>query len=182
VTRGAIAAAAAVVIVAALTGCAGQSDPTSSRPQVSVPAEASGAATSDAGQPKITGPGQVSASAQPSAPADAEDPITAAQEGAATGAASGFVSAYVDKTVTDDAWVKGWMPYLTTQAQAAYEGTSQQAVPGTTLTGTVKLESGGTNGAAIVDVPTDAGTYTVQLNQVSGSWKVLRALLPGEDG
>ncbi|MCE0459431.1 hypothetical protein [Curtobacterium flaccumfaciens] len=183
-SRGAIAAAAAVVIVAALTGCAGQSDPTSSKPQVSVPAETSGAATSDAGQPKITGPGQVSASAsaQPSAPADAEDPITAAQEGAATGAASGFVSAYIDKTVTGDAWVKGWMPYLTTQAQAAYEGTSQQAVPGTTLTGTVKLEDGGTNGAAIVDVPTDAGTYTVQLNQVNGSWKVLRALLPGEDG
>ena len=67
------------------------------------------------------------------------------------------------------------------QAQAAYEGTSQQAVPGTTLAGTVKLEDGGTNGAAIVDVPTDAGTYTVQLNQVNGSWKVLRAILPAED-
>lgn len=183
-TRRTIAIAAVVVAATALTGCASQSDPTSTQPHVSVPAEASTTPTSDAGQPKITGPGQVSAapSSQASAPADAEDQIDAAQEGAAEGAASGFVSAYVDKSITGDAWAAGWMPYLTTQAQAAYEGTSQQAVPGTTLRGTVTLEDGGTNGAAIADVPTDAGAYTVQLNQVNGSWKVLRAILPGEDG
>lgn len=179
--RTTLAIAAAAVVAAALSGCAS----TTAQPSVSVPAAApTGAATADGGQPKITGPGQVSASAIPqaSAPANAEDPITAAQEGAATGAASGFVSAYVDKSVSGDAWVQGWMPYLTMQAQAAYEGTSQRAVPGTTLTGTVTLEDGGTNGAAIADVPTDAGTYTVQLNHVDGTWKVLRAILPGEDG
>jgi len=177
VSRTSLAIATAVVVAAALTGCAS----TPAQPSVSVPAAApTGAATSD-GQPKVTGPGQVTPSAQPTAPVNAEDPITPTQEGAATGTASGFVSAYVDKSVTGDAWAKGWMPYLTTQAQAAYEGTSQRAVPGTTLSGTVKLEDGGTNGAAIVDVPTDAGTYTVQLNQVNGSWKVLRAVLPGED-
>lgn len=183
-TRRTLTITAVVVAAAALTGCASQTDPTSSQPHVSVPAEASATPTSDAGQPKITGPGQVSAapSTQASAPADAEDQIDPAQQGAAEGAASGFVSAYVDKSITGDAWVQGWMPYLTTQAQAAYEGTSQQAVPGTTLSGTVTLEDGGTNGAAIADVPTDAGTYTVQLNQVNGSWKVLRAILPGEDG
>ena len=176
--RTTLAIATAVVIAAALTGCAS----TPAQPSVSVPAAApTGAATSDDGQPKVTGPGQVTPSAQPTAPVNAEDPITSTQEGAATGTASGFVSAYVDKSITGDAWAKGWMPYLTTQAQAAYEGTNQQAVPGTTLSGTVKLEDGGTNGAAIVDVPTDAGTYTVQLNQVNGSWKVLRAILPGED-
>lgn len=176
--RTSLAIATAVVIAAALTGCASTSAP----PSVSVPAAApTSAATSDDGQPKVTGPGQVTPSAQPTAPVNAEDPITPTQEGAATGTASGFVSAYVDKSVTGDAWAKGWMPYLTTQAQAAYEGTNQQAVPGTTLSGTVKLEDGGTNGAAIVDVPTDAGTYTVQLNQVNGAWKVLRAVLPGED-
>lgn len=181
--RTTLAIATAAVVAAALTGCAS----TTAQPSVSVPAAApTDSATTESGQPKITGPGQVSASAsavpQASAPTDAEDPIGAAQEGAATGAASGFVSAYVDKSVSGDAWVQGWMPYLTTQAQAAYEGTSQRAVPGTTLTGTVTLEDGGTNGAAIADVPTDAGTYTVQLNQVNGSWKVLRAILPGEDG
>ena len=176
-SRTSLAIATAVVVAAALTGCAS----TPAQPSVSVPAAApTGAATSD-GQPKVTGPGQVTPSAQPTAPVNAEDPITPTQEGAATGTASGFVSAYVDKSITGDAWAKGWMPYLTTQAQAAYEGTSQRAVPGTTLSGTVKLEDGGTNGAAIVDVPTDAGTYTVQLNQVNGSWKVLRAVLPGED-
>lgn len=173
-----LAIATAVVVAAALTGCAS----TPAQPSVSVPAAApTSAAASDDGQPKVTGPGRVTPSAQPTAPVNAEDPITPTQEGAATGTASGFVSAYVDKSVTGDAWAKGWMPYLTTQAQAAYEGTSQRAVPGTTLSGTVKLEDGGTNGAAIVDVPTDAGTYTVQLNQVNGSWKVLRAILPGED-
>jgi hypothetical protein len=177
VNRTSLAITTAVVVAAALTGCAS----TPAQPSVSVPAAPTGAATSDDGQPKVTGPGQVTPSAQPTAPVNAEDPITPTQEGAATGTASGFVSAYVDKSVTGDAWAKGWMPYLTTQAQAAYEGTSQQAVPGTTLSGTVKLEGGGTNGAAIVDVPTDAGTYTVQLNQVNGSWKVLRAILPGED-
>lgn len=175
--RTSLAIATAVVVAAALTGCAS----TPAQPAVSVPAAPTSAATSDDGQPKVTGPGEVTPSAQPTAPVNAEDPITPPQEGAATGTASGFVSAYVDKSVTGDAWAKGWMPYLTTQAQAAYEGTSQQAVPGTTLSGTVKLEDGGTNGAAIVDVPTDAGTYTVQLNQVNGSWKVLRAILPGED-
>ena len=176
--RTTLAIAAAAVVAAALTGCAS----TTAQPSVSVPAAApTSTGTAGAGQPKVTGPGQVTPSAQPTAPVNAEDPITPTQEGAATGTASGFVSAYVDKSVTGDAWAKGWMPYLTTQAQAAYEGTSQRAVPGTTLAGTVKLEDGGTNGAAIVDVPTDAGTYTVQLNQVNGSWKVLRAILPGED-
>jgi hypothetical protein len=178
VNRTRLAIGAAVVVAAALSGCAS----TPAQPSVSVPAPApTSAATGDDGQPKVTGPGQVTPSAQPTAPVNAEDPITPTQEGAATGTASGFVSAYVDKSVTGDVWAKGWMPYLTTQAQAAYEGTSQRAVPGTTLSGTVKLEDGGTNGAAIADVPTDAGTYTVQLNQVNGSWKVLRAILPGED-
>lgn len=182
-TRASAAIVTAVVVAAALTGCASShTNASPSQPHVSVPAAApSSTASGDAGQPKITGPGQMTPSAQPTAPVNAEDPITPTQEGAATGTASGFVSAYVDKSVTGDAWAKGWMPYLTTQAQAAYEGTSQRAVPGTTLAGTVKLEDGGTNGAAIVDVPTDAGTYTVQLNQVNGSWKVLRAILPGED-
>jgi hypothetical protein len=176
-----LAIATAVVVTAVLTSCAGQPDTTSSQPKVSMPAEPSAAATGGAGQPTITGPGQVSAapSTPASAPADANAPIDAAQEGAATGAASGFVAAYVDKTAAGTAWTKAWMPYLTGQAQAAYEGTSQQRVPGSTLTGTAVLQGGATNGAAVVDVPTDAGSYTVQLNQISGSWKVLRAILPG---
>lgn len=174
----------AVAITTALAGCASTTtDPTSPQPTVSVPAEPTATATGgrDAKQPTITGPGQVNAapSTPASAPADADDQIDAAQEGAATGAASGFVAAYVDKTVTGDAWSSAWMPYLTEQAQAAYEGTSQQRVPGSTLTGSAVLQAGATNGAAVVDVPTDAGTYTVQTNQVDGSWKVLRALLPG---
>lgn len=179
-----IAIAASLVVVATLTGCASQTDATSSRPQVSVPAEPQAATTRSAGQPTISGPGQVSAapSTSASAPANADDRIDAAQEGAATGAASGFVAAYIDKTVTGAAWAKGWMPYLTVQAQAAYEGTSQQRVPGRTLTGTAILQDGATNGAAVVEVPTDAGTYSVQLNQVDGSWKVLRAILPGAAG
>lgn len=171
------------VLGTALVGCAGQTP--EAAPTVTVPPVVNPSTAPETGtQPTVAGPGQVtrSPSTTPSMPSDADSAIVPAEEGAAVGAASGFVAAFIAKDVAGATWQSGWEPFLAEQARAAYEDTDQRQVPGSSLTGTPAMQPGGTNGAAIVDVPTDAGTFQVQLNQVNGSWRVLRAVLPSAEG
>lgn len=110
------------------------------------------------------------------------DSITPELAGKAEVAAQRFVAAFVSKNVTGQAWEDGYLPYLTPYSQTAYQGTGQANVPGTRVTGTPALAEEGTNTvtAAVVTVPTDAGTYTVQVfAQPTGAWLVQRAYLPG---
>jgi hypothetical protein len=109
--------------------------------------------------------------------------------------ATGFVAAFTNRDLTGTAWEKAYDSYLTADAQKAYQYTDQDKVPGTKVTGTAVLTAGGTTtgtpgtadagdddpAPAIVTVPTDAGNYTVNLQQVAGSWQVLSAQTPGEN-
>lgn len=110
------------------------------------------------------------------------DSVTPELAGKAEVAAQLFVAAFVSKSLTGQAWENGYLPYLTPYSQTAYQGTAQANVPGTRVTAAPALAEAGTNTvtAALVTVPTDAGTYTVQVfAQPSGQWLAQRAYLPG---
>lgn len=116
-------------------------------------------------------------------------------EASALEVATSFVAAFTDSSVSGPAWEADYVRYLTPRAQVAYEGTGQSRVPGTQVTGDAVLEGGVTAEPvegeghdepsvlpAIVSVPTDAGTYTVNLQQVAGQWLVMSASLPTKSG
>jgi len=129
-------------------------------------------------------------------PSTSATPTEAAPANTPTSAAAGFVFAFTDHTVPTDAWEKNYASYLTEQAKTAYAGTNRDRVPGTRVTGPAKVTAGVSAAPvpgsadddgeqdpvpAIVAVPTDAGTYTVNLQQQNGRWLVVSAQLPGSD-
>lgn len=109
-------------------------------------------------------------------------------------AAAGFVAAFTNHQVPVDVWQKTYSGYLTKQAKTAYAGTDRGQVPGTRVTGKAIVTAGASAAPvpgsadddgdtdpvpAIVAVPTDAGQYTVNLQQQDGRWLVVSAQLPG---
>jgi hypothetical protein len=111
-------------------------------------------------------------------------------------AAAGFVAAFTDHQEPTDVWESTYSAYLTPQAKTAYQGTDRTQVPGTRVTGKAAVVAGVSAapvpGAAdddgdtdpvpaIVTVPTDAGDYTVNLQQQDGRWLVVSAQLPGSE-
>ncbi|OII01463.1 hypothetical protein BIU95_07195 [Curtobacterium sp. MCBA15_007] len=109
-------------------------------------------------------------------------------------AAAGFVAAFTNHQVPVDVWQKTYSGYLTKQAKTAYAGTDRGQVPGTRVTGKAIVTAGASAAPvpgsadddgdtdpvpAIVAVPTDAGRYTVNLQQQDGQWLVVSAQLPG---
>lgn len=109
-------------------------------------------------------------------------------------AAAGFVAAFTNHQVPVDVWQKTYSAYLTKQAKTAYAGTDRGQVPGTRVTGKAIVTAGASAPPvpgsadddgdtdpvpAIVAVPTDAGRYTVNLQQQDGRWLVVSAQLPG---
>lgn len=81
-------------------------------------------------------------------------------------------------------WWATVKPLLTDQAQLDYDGTDPATVPYTAVTGPptpspTPLDEGHTALAALVDVPTTAGTYRVALTaHGTGGWRVSRASPP----
>lgn len=137
--------------------------------------------------PAVTAPPSTSATkrAAPSSSVPANTP---------TEAAAGFVAAFTDHAAPADAWEKQYSSYLTKQAKTAYAGTDREQVPGTRVTGKAIVTAGASAAPvpgsadddgdtdpvpAIVAVPTDAGRYTVNLQQQDGRWLVVSAQLPG---
>jgi hypothetical protein len=109
-------------------------------------------------------------------------------------AAAGFVAAFTNHQIPVDVWQKTYSGYLTEQAKTAYAGTDRGQVPGTRVTGKAIVTAGASAAPvpgsadddgdtdpvpAIVAVPTDAGRYTVNLQQQDGRWLVVSAQLPG---
>ena len=168
------AAAAAASVVAVIVGLSDEATPGS------------------APQAQVTSTPTASQSAQATvAPSTDDGP----SEASALEVASSFVAAFTDRSVSGQEWEAGYTRYLTPRAQVAYEGTGQSRVPGTQVTADAVLEAGVTAEPvegeghdepsvlpAIVSVPTDAGAYTVNLQQVAGQWLVMSASLPTESG
>ncbi|WP_104131471.1 hypothetical protein [Cryobacterium sp. M91] len=66
-------------------------------------------------------------------------------------------------------WMNNMYPLLTQTGAAAYEGTDPAKVPVHQVTGAGTILEGSTEVALIVQVPTDAGLYTVSLSRPGAS-------------
>ncbi|MFF2772823.1 hypothetical protein ACFVUP_37570 [Streptomyces bacillaris] len=113
------------------------------------------------------------------APQDAGQLLDAAQrtieQGAAIAVAERAMHAYARPALPASVWLEGIAGFLTPQAVAAYRYTDPSQVPVTAVTGVGVAGAGEdyvTN--ATVTVPTNVGTYTLQLTrpELSAGWLV----------
>lgn len=107
----------------------------------------------------------------------------AAQWAIATDLAGRFLKAFARPTAgtTNDAWWATVQPYLTSQAAADYAGTDPANVPFTSVTGAgvVVPVDAPDSLVTMVQVPTDAGPYLVEIRSTPEGLKVIRATPQG---
>ena len=155
----AAAAAVPLIVVLTLTGCVtGTTDD-----DVSPVPSSSPAVSSVPGGPSVN----------PSPPVDDATvaPVPEAGTGSAAAAidvAVNAVTAYARPELSYDEWISGLYPYLSQAGAAAYEDTDPAQVPVRQVTGAGEVLPASTEVALIVQVPTDAGPYTVALSRPSG--------------
>lgn len=121
-------------------------------------------------EPSTTAPtSDPSASRTPQVYDDATvQPAPAATKSAtssAVSAAEKVVAAYAQPNLSPEAWAQQMTPLLSQSGAVAYEGQDPTTIPATKVTGRGKVLPGATNVALIVQVPTDAGDYTVALSR-----------------
>lgn len=87
---------------------------------------------------------------------------------AAREAATAAVNAFADVDRSADAWWKNLSPLLTPQARAVYEDVDPRNVPVREVTGAAKVTDESSTLLTEVEVPTDAGAYTVMLVRADG--------------
>ncbi|AWB88136.1 hypothetical protein [Mycetocola zhujimingii] len=100
-------------------------------------------------------------------------PTTApAAEEAAAQAAVVVVETFGQPELTADAWMEAMYPVLSPKGATAYLHTDPANIPVTAVTGDPTVLTGLTATYAIVDVPTNAGVYTVTLTRddENGAW------------
>jgi hypothetical protein len=111
---------------------------------------------------------------------------TDSRQAAATTGVAG-VAAFIRKDLDPPAWAAGLAGLLSEAARAAYLGDDPQVpwtdpanVPGEQVTGAPVAREGDSPYLAEVQVPTDAGTYSVLLSRDDGGgWLVERYEIPG---
>lgn len=107
----------------------------------------------------------------------------AAQWASATDLAGRFLKAFARPTAgtTTNAWWATVQPYLTSQAAADYAGTDPANVPFTSVTGAgvVVPVDAPDSLVTMVQVPTDAGPYLVEIRSTPEGLKVTRATPQG---
>ncbi len=150
---------AVVIVLAAFTvsGCVGSPD----TPPPAVPSSSS-----------TTGP--VTSMSDEETPHD--DATVAPVPEAGTGSSAAAIAA-AEKVVTvfgqpdleADTWIRNLYPLLSQAGAAAYEGTDPATVPVRQVTGPGTVLDGSTEVALVIQVPTDAGPYTVALSRTSTS-------------
>lgn len=139
-----------------LTACT-----TSSDPEYQPPTQAA----TPAGDPSASSTPSVydDATTQP-APA-----ATKAAESSAITAADKVMTTYAQPRLSPEAWAQQMTPLLSQSGAIAYEGQDPTTIPATKITGHDKILPGATNVALTVQVPTDAGDYTVALSRSGDS-------------
>jgi hypothetical protein len=163
--RAGVALVVAAGIAAVLAGCSGSaigaqpSAPTST-PTPSAPAGSqnspspSASLDYDSGQPI---PPDVAATWDPAA------------RSAAVACAQGVVAAFARPNLDATTWWAGLSPLLSARAQLDYSGVDPAAVPAHEVTGAGSLVDDTSASVARVEVPTDAGTYTVVVSRIDGA-------------
>jgi len=84
--------------------------------------------------------------------------------------------------VSDRQWANDLARWLTPQATADYSAVDPANIPATRVTGPATLRVDEANGYGVIaEVPTDAGTYTLQILRTDreAPWKVNRITPPG---
>jgi hypothetical protein len=139
----------------ALSGCA----PTT-------PAAQEGTMPATSAAPSTTPPpaGGTEGDIVPTTPPEAEE--------AAAEAAVRVVQTFGQPELTAEAWMEAMYPVLSAKGATAYLHTDPANIPVTAVVGEPVVLTGLTATYAIVDVPTDAGVYTVTLTRddESGPW------------
>lgn len=138
--------------VLALTGCA-STTPGSS---VSVPPPAS---------PQASTPQASTARPTGGTEGDVLPTTSPEEEAAAAQAAVRVVQTFGQPELTPEAWMEAMYPVLSTKGATAYLHTDPANIPVTAVVGEPTVLTGLTATYAIVDVPTDAGLYTVTLTR-----------------
>jgi len=108
-------------------------------------------------------------STQQSQPAQALPPA-AASEAATTSATA--MTLYARPSLDAQTWIDGLDPYLTQGAAAAFAGTDPSTIPAHHVTGSGQILPASTAEGALIDVPTDAGTYQLLLLKNGSGWLV----------
>jgi hypothetical protein len=104
-----------------------------------------------------------------------------ASKGAAVDTAQKAMSDFARPGVDDKQWANDLARWLTPQATADYSAVDPANVPATRVTGPATLTVDEANGYGVtVAVPTDGGTYTLQLLRTGkdAPWKVNRLTPP----
>lgn len=99
-------------------------------------------------------------------------PIPAAStdgQAAALAAAETAVSTFAQPGLDAATWMTRMYPLLTQRGAQAYEGTDPAQIPVRYVTGPGQVLDGSTDVALIVQIPTDAGLYTVSLSRTDAS-------------
>ena len=157
----ALVAVVPLIAALALTGCVGATE----SPPVAPPTSSTSAPSTPSG---TAVPGEPTDNASvlpvPEAGTDSRaDAITVAEK---------VVRTFGQPTLDATTWMNNMYPLLTQTGAAAYEGTDPAKVPVHQVTGAGIILDGSTEVALIVQVPTDAGLYTVSLSRpgASASW------------
>jgi uncharacterized protein YceK len=98
------------------------------------------------------------------------EPLSAAAATRAATTATTLMRLYARPGVDADAWLNALYPFLTQGAAAALAHTDPVTIPAHTVTANPTLLPVSTADGAVVDVPTDAGTYRVLLLRSGGGW------------
>lgn len=163
-----------VVLVATALLCAGCAQPAQSNP-ASSETPATGSA-----------PVSLSAGSGPQAPGGTVPPTMGiawdqASKDRAVDVAEMAVADFARPSVSEEHWANDLARWLTPQATADYSAVDPANVPATRVTGAATLTVDEANGYGVIaTVPTDAGTYTVQLLRtgMEAPWKVNRLTPP----
>ena len=107
-------------------------------------------------------------------------PLTASREAAAAKTAVTVLRLYARPGISAQAWINALDPYLTQDAAAAFANTDPSTVPAHKVAGPANVLAASTAGGALVDVPTDAGSYRVFLLKDAEGWLADQITPPGQ--
>lgn len=181
-----------------LAGCTPSSTPDHRAPSQATPSHSRGSQTVAQGQPGVSssssGPSTMpDLSRFPVASPGAVEEDTGATIGAhpvpswdrasraaALRAATRVMRAFARPRVPEARWWADLAPLLSTQAQLDYAGTDPASVPASRLTGRARVAQVPSVRVVRVQVPTNAGTYTVTLSRrdAASAWLAERLAPP----
>jgi len=179
-----------VLAAGALAGCAGSDGPAvpavESSPSTAAPSAADGVATPQSSTPPAS-PVPSGAVNEDTGEVVGEHAVPvwdAAAKASAAHAASAAMTAFLRPELDYETWWADLEPLLTYEAAVGYSYTDPANVPASKVTGPAVVRDGDSAYLASVEVPTDAGTYTVVLVRADGDapWLVERLNPPVAKG